>query len=270
MKKVAIMGLATLLALSARAELKHFYTYTSGDMRTDTVGGLDGAIAGTAQIVDGALVTDKAGGQWAGEAANSMTLPEGVVSGINGAFSIMTWAFVNDEQDAAWCTMFSFSDTTTANWLMLQVAHGNGGLEGKYNGTVGLSQASAESERLYNFTDWNDNGFYAFDDNLLHNIVYTYDGGTTARLYVDGVLQDTQPTQNPVTLSDWTAVGVNGGSPWSDRTMSGTTYAFGILDNELTADQVTALFNLGKDATTDDVQGAIGGAVKTLGLFFVY
>ena len=248
--------LAALGTANCGAQLSHYYNFTTGSAN-DQVGTANGVLEGTASLTGGALVTTGTLGTLSGGVpSNGLMLPSTAVAGITGAFTLECWYQV--VYNGGYCTSFSFSDGTTANYVLATPARGNfpyassisvvgGG--GSYTGP-GDTEAS---------------GIYQ-DNGALHEMVVTYDGNTLS-YYQDGSLanypQQTGSTIEPtivdpgLNLSSLTDIGIAGGSPWGDNSVNGQTFSFAIFDQSLSASQVASLYSLGDSASTTQVVSVV-------------
>jgi hypothetical protein len=254
MKKTTVVaGLLAALSMSAHAQLAHYYDSASGSLLNDQVGTANGTLEGTATISGGALVTDgTAGGLSGGVPANGMFLNSSAVSGITGGFTIVDW-FQLVPSTGNHTHLFDFSDGTTANVLIaLPVdsnsspypSHAYAGVGGHYADDFATS---------FN----NGSGGAWLDTGSLYQMALTYDGSTLS-MYVNGALQ-VSTTISGLNLSTLTTVGVAGGSPWtvSDPSIDGTTYAFDIFNETLSASQVSNVYGLGDGATASAIDNAV-------------
>jgi Concanavalin A-like lectin/glucanases superfamily len=158
-----------------------------------------------------------------GDVAQYVSLPSGVVSGLND-FTISTW--VNPAQVNTWARVFDFGTGTQAN-MFLTVSAGaaprfaittsGGGAEQRINATAPLPA----------------NQWTHFAVTL---------SGTTGRLYVNGaeVGTNTNMTLRPSSLGQTNQNWI-GRSQYSDPNLNGTVDDFQIYDRALTAEEVTAL-----------------------------
>jgi len=261
MKTIRLQGLeaaviACLLAgfgISANAQLLHRYDFTSN--ANDSVGTANGAPVNGAAISGGAVVTDggngAVNGTWSGTGPR-VTLDSSAVSGITGAFTIEDW-FTCTTGWPKYDTLYAFSDNTVDNYLLGAPVRGYSpwpsgtamrGAGGSYNATWDLVLS----------------GIY-LDQGGPHQTVLTYDG-TTFSYYVDGALANfsglaATGTDVGFNLSTLTDIGINGGSPWGDPSLTGSTYDFRIYGQSLNADQVAAVYGLGSDAGNDAIMSAV-------------
>lgn len=254
LKTVIVTGWMIALGVSANAQLAHYYQFSTGTAN-DQVGSANGTLVGTATITGGALVTDggngAVNGTWSGTGPR-LTLDSSAVSGITGAFTIEDW-FSCTTGWPKYDTLYAFSDTTVNNYLLGAPVRGYGpwpsGVAVKGAGGVGDG-------------NWDQvvNGIY-LDNNSLHQTVLTYDG-TTFSYYVDGVLANfsglpATATDPGFNLSALTAIGINGGSPWNDPSLTGSTYSFAIFSQSVSAVQVASLDSLGSDAGTASIDSVV-------------
>ncbi len=219
--------------------LLHRYNFTSN--ANDSVGTAHGTLRGTATITGGALnSTAVAGSLSGGVPQNGVQLPPSAVAGITGPFAIESWFVAN--YGGGYCTLFSFSGNTTASYLLATPARGNS----PYASTISVIGGGGGTSELQASEQYQDNG-------ALHQMVVTYDG-TTLSYYIDGALgsfSGLPPTNTypGLVLATLNYIGINGGSPWGDNSINGSTRDFRIYGKSLTAAQVTNLYALGSDAS---------------------
>jgi autotransporter-associated beta strand protein len=255
--KVGFGGFAVLLSVlllglsPVYADLAHRYDFEVDG--SDTVGTADGTLVGSATITGGALVTNgnngAINGQW--DVGNArLTLDPSAVSGLSGAFAIETW-FTCTTGWPKFDTLFAFSDDTTSNYMLGAPVRGYDpwpsgvGMQGAGGSLTGDQTVLGQ---------WMDQGGP-------HQMVLTYDG-TTFSLYTDGALADysglPSTLVNPgFNLSTLTYIGLNGGSPWPDPVLTGSTFDFRIYNSSFGATQVAALYGLGSDATNSAINAAL-------------
>lgn len=247
-----LSGFLALIAFAAgaNAQLLHRYDFTAD--ANDTVGTAHGTLVGGASISGGALNTDggngAVNGQW-GSGGPMVSLDASAVAGLSGAFSIETW-FQCTSGWPKYDSLFAFSDNTQDNYLLGVPVRGYS----PWPSGVGIKGAGG------NTSDQPVVGPY-LDDNTPHQAVLTYDG-TTFSWYVDGALADFSglpaTLNNPgFNLSTLTYIGINGGSPWADPSLTGSTYDFRIYGQALTTAQVAGLHTLGADAVNVSIVDAI-------------
>lgn len=253
----AAILLAGLLS-SADAQLLHRYDFAAGGSANDTVGTANGTIHGSATVSGGALnTTGAAGGLSGGVPQNSVGLPASAVAGITGAFSIEAW--FSCSYNGAYCTLFSFSDGTTANYVLATPAAGYSPYPSRAAVKGGGGNAAEQlANQIY------------CDTGPTHDVMVTYDG-TNVTYYLDGTLANYAGLQNffadpGLNLSTLTSIGVAGGSPFAaDNTINGKVYDFRIYGQALTLNQVAGIFALGTNAST----AAISNVLTTAPVFGV-
>jgi hypothetical protein len=256
-KSIVVAGVAAsllfALGLSANAQLAHRYDFSTD--ASDSVGTANGTLIGSATISGGALVTDggngAVNGTWSGTGPR-LTLDPSAVSGISGAFTIESW-FTCTTGWPKFDTLYAFSDGTVDNYLLGAPVRGYSPWPSgvAIKGAGGVGDGNWDQAVL---------GIY-LDNNSLHQTVLTYDG-TTFSYYVDGALANfsglpATATDPGFNLSTLTSIGLNGGSPWGDPSLTGSTADFRIYGQSLTLDQVASVFNLGSDASTASISAAI-------------
>lgn len=239
---------ACLLGVSAHAQLLHHYDFSTD--ASDSVGTAHGTLEGNATINSGALTTTAVAGglNSSGVPQNGVLLPNSAVSGITGAFTIETWFVAS--YGGGYTTLFSFSGNNTANYLLATPARGNSPYASTIS-VVGGGGGSAEQQASEQYQD----------DGVIHDMVVTYDGSTLS-YYIDGALGSFSGLSPTITdaglnLSSLSYIGINGGSPWSDNSMNGSTLDFRIYGQALSADQVARMHALGADATNAAITNAL-------------
>jgi len=244
----AIFMLAGLLGRCANAQLLHRYDFNSVN---DTVGTANGTLVGSATLSGGALATaggnGSVSGAWGGTGP-MMTLDPSAVSGITNAFTLETW-FQCTTGWPKYDSLFAFSDGTEANYLLGNPVMGYSPWPSGFNIAGGSGSSSVSVRGIY------------LDDNSIHQVTLTYDG-TTFTYYIDGALPSysgysATASDSGFNLSTLTDVGINGGSPWGDPCLTGSTYDFRIYGQALSAAQVAAIYGLGKDASNSSISNAI-------------
>lgn len=265
-KLVLTAGAAILsFGIAANAQLAHYYQFSTGTPN-DQVGTANGTLQGSATITGGALVTDggngSVSGQWGGTGP-MLTLDPSAVSGITGAFTIVDWY----QATTGWPkfdTAYAFSDGLTdtngnpIDYLLHTPVRADA--NSTYPSGVGIEGAGGLVRDANNW-DYLVRGKY-LDDNNIHQTVLTYDG-TTFSYYVDGApayfatygYADTL-TDPGFNLSALTDIALNGGSPYSDPALTGSTYSFAIFNQSLTAGQVAAVYGVGDDASVAQLNAA--------------
>jgi hypothetical protein len=277
--RIILMATAALAAfgLSASAQLAHYYQFSTGTAN-DQVGAANGTLVGTATITGGALVTDggngSVNGTWSGTGPR-LTLDSSAVSGITGAFTIEDW-FTCTTGWPKYDSVYAFSDNTSDNYLLATPVRGYS----PWPSGVGFIGAGGLTRSQIPSWDLVLEGIY-LDTPVIHQTVLTYDG-TDFKYYVDGVLSTFGSGGGPISdpgfnLSSLTDIGLGGGSPYNDPSLTGSTYSFAIFNQSLTADQVAAVFGLGDNASVSQINAALvpePGSIALLalagvtGLFF--
>jgi hypothetical protein len=251
------------IGVSADAQLLHRYDFVTD--ANDTVGSAHGTLVGGATISGGALTTaggnGAVNGTWSGTGPR-LTLDPSAVAGITGAFSIETW-FSATTGWPKYDSLYAFSDTTRENYLLAAPVRGYG----PWPSGVGIKGAGGDYNASFDMVL---SGIY-LDTPGIHQTVLTYDG-TTFSYYVNGALADfsglpSTGTSVGFNLSTLTAIGINGGSPWDDPSLTGSTYDFRIYGQSLTPDQVSAVYGLGVDAPNAAISLAVVPEPSSLALF---
>lgn len=242
-------ALVWLMNSSAPAQLLHRYDFETTGTANDTVGSAHGTRYGTSTISGGALNTTGATGSLSGGVPqNCVGLPASAVAGITGPFSIEVW--YNANYNGGYCTLFSFSGGTTANYVLATPARG----VSPYQSSVGVKGGGGSaSEQLANQV-------YC-DQGSLREMLVTYDG-TNVTYYVNGVLSSYSGLQNSfvdvgLVLSNLTYIGIAGGSPYGDNTINGKVYDFRIYGHALTKDQALAIYKLGTNPSNSSIANAL-------------
>lgn len=254
------------LTVSANAQLAHYYQFSTGTAN-DQVGSANGTLQGSATITGGALVTaggnGTVSGQWGGTGP-MLTLDASAVSGITGAFAIVDWY----QATTGWPkfdTAYAFSDGATdgggnpIDYLLHTPVRADA--NSTYPSGVGIEGAGGALVRDSNNWDYAVRGMY-LDDNNIHQTVLTYDG-TTFSYYVDGAPAYFATYGYADTLADpgfnlslLTHIALNGGSPYNDPALTGSTYSFAIFNQSLTSGQVAAIYGLGDNASVAQLNTA--------------
>jgi hypothetical protein len=253
-------GLLFAMAACASAQqLAHYYQFSTGTA-SDQVGSANGTLLNGAAVTGGALVTaggnGAVSGQWGGSGP-MMTVDSSAVAGITGAFTLVDW-FSCSTGWPKYDSLYAFSDGTQNNYLLGNPVQGYS----PWPSGVGIAGAGGYGHYQDPNGDWCQNvlGIY-LDGGGLHQTVLTYDG-TTFSYYVDGVLANynglaataVDPGFNLSTLTD---IALNGGSPFADPSLTGSTYSFGILNGALTASQIASLYGLGDNASAASITAVV-------------
>jgi hypothetical protein len=227
--------------------LMHRYDFAGN--ANDSVGTAHGTLRGSATISGGALVTTAvAGGLSSGAPQNGAQLPPGAVSGITGPFSLESWFVAN--YGGGYTTLFSFSGNNTGSYILATPARGNS----PYASSVSVIGGGGGSSELQASEQYQDNG-------ALHQLVVTYDGSVLS-YYIDGALGSFSGlppavTNSGLVLATLTYIGINGGSPWADNSINGSTRDFRIYGQALTASQIARLYALGSDAANATISATL-------------
>lgn len=261
MKKTPVL-LVALAAFAATTSFAQSIVHR-WDMNTvnDIVGTANGILGTGAQLSGGVLIPAGGEGNPGGGTGNGLNLPTSAVAGLNDAFSIEIW--YTWDGTGTYQTVFAFSNGTNNDYLINVAnrgnAQGNQSSAFKTSGNETYVQGSA------------------FATNVLSQVVVTYDGNTTARLFVNGVFANAITNVNAnFNLSSFTQLGIAGNSPWGDDVLHGTVSDFRIYEGTLTDSQVSSLHGLGADATNGQIIAAVpepsviallGGAAMTTLLF---
>ncbi len=251
---IAIVSVALVSSANA-ASLLHRYDFNTTN---DTVGTANGTLVGTAGLAGGALVTNGnnggVNGQWGLNNAR-MTLDPSAVSGITGSFTIEDW-FTCTTGWPKWDTLYAFSDGSDpgsqgASYLLGAPVRGYS----PWPSGIAVVGAGGISRPAVGW-DLAMEGIY-LDTPGVHQTVLTYDGAAF-RYYVDGALSAFGIGGGPVSdpgfnLSLLPQIGLNGGSPFPDPVLTGSTFDYRIYSDALSADQVASVYNLGSDASNSAI-----------------
>ena len=245
MKRILTIGLACAFVLPAGAKLIHRYDFSTDGEVNDVVGSADGVLRGNAVVSGGALTTgDAIGTASSGTVANGVQLDKRAVAGLTGAFTVESWVSATLANDHRYATAWAFSDASLDNYFVAIPARGDRGYPSSI-GVKGAGGAADEQLLTHRF----------LDDGAVHQIVATYDG-LTVSYYVDGELVSSVIDAG-LDLSALDVIGINGGSPYPNYSITGSTYDFRIYDQSLTANQVGAVYALGQDAATASIIAVI-------------
>ena len=195
-----------MLVFSANAGLVHRYSFTTN--ANDSVGTANGTL-GTGTISGGKLITDGT--------KTGVALPAAAVAGITGPFAIETWYYATAPQ-GAYHTAFSFSDGTTAQYLIAQPNRDSG--QGWNSGVSVLGGGGTAGQKLLMGSPGD-----VFSDNpdqSPRQALVTYDG-TNIIYYWNGIQAAVTPTATDPGFSLQslaTKIGINSGSPFRVRLKS--------------------------------------------------
>jgi len=236
--------------------LLHRYNFTGN--ANDSVGTAHGVLRGSATISGGALNTTAVAGNLSGGVPqNGVQLPPSAVAGITGPFTIESWFVANF--GGGYTTLFSFSGNNTGSYILATPARGNS----PYASTVSVIGGGGGSSEQQASEQYQDNG-------ALHQMVVTYDG-TMLSYYIDGALGSFSGLPPTITdpglvLATLTYIGINGGSPWADNSINGSTRDFRIYGQSLSVGQVTSLYALGSDASNSAIVALLAPPAAPTGL----
>jgi hypothetical protein len=154
------------------------------------------------------------------------SLPSGIVSSLNGDWSISTW--IKPAALSNWSRVFDFGTGQTVNMFLTLNAGGAGP-----RFAITSSGAGAEQRLTY--------GGQNFPLNQWSNVVVTV-SGTTGRMYLNGtvVATNTNMTVKPSALGN-TNRNYLGKSQYSDPAYDGAIDDFAIYNRALSAEEVTTL-----------------------------
>jgi hypothetical protein len=184
------------------------------------------------------------------------------VAGITGAFTVESWFTCT----SGWPkndTLFSFTDDATvadpggssANymfgtpvtydpWCCDTFVVGGGGVLTRAGGWDWQMKGNPPDGP----------GYADQDKGSPYQLLVTYDGSAFT-MYVDGQIANHVATLSDAgfNLSSLTDVGLNGGNPYGDAALTGSTYDFRIYSGAISADQAASLYTLGSDASTSAI-----------------
>lgn len=254
MKKLPIvLGLGGFLCLaSANAQLAHRYNLSNA---LDSVGTANGTLNGGASFTGGQLVTT-------GPNTDYLALPASVGAGITGDFTIQTF-FTIGANPNNFSSLFSLSSPGNRNFFLVNPARGNAGgnLSANFQQRPGQVNGGDDTEVDIR-PGSNPLAFGAQND-----LAITYVASTnTVTLYVNGVsvasgsIAAAVFPAGPFSLEASTSGGINGingGGPFNDDSINGSTNDFRIYSSALTPAQVTAIDALGADASNAAIQAIV-------------
>ena len=250
-KSLTVAAVLAGLSVASNAELSilHYYSSEGTTITNDLVGTANGVLCGVSTNDLTAVVTDGSSGQWNSTEAPplGMMLPTSIPEELGtNAFSIAYWTKINTQVD--YSSELAISDGTTGNWILATPYAGNND-HGSY---VRFCEAGTGA----NYVDVTG---YPQATNEVYLKVFAYDGSKVT-LYINGEqpgFSSTYPSQvslSGLNVSNINHMAINAGSPWGDKSIDGTTYAFGIFDQALTLEDAKELYILGKDATLEKIQ----------------
>jgi hypothetical protein len=188
----------------------------------------DGPVQG--ETIGGAATGPRVAGQLGNAvrlngSGEHVTMPAGIVSGLNGDFTVSAW--VNPAANTTWSRVFDFGTGTTAN-MFLTVSAGSAPRFAITTGGSGGEQQINSGSGLLPTNTWS-------------HLAVTL-SGNTGTLYVNGTPIGTnnaitlRPSSLGVTNQNWI-----GRSQYGDPTLNGAVDDFQIYSRALTATEVQAL-----------------------------
>lgn len=245
LRTAALALLVAGIHLPLQAALVNQYTFNDGAV-TDTVGGLNGTLEGTASVDFTGLLQLTGGG-----AGNSYAnLPNGIAStaaagGTAGAFSFEVWAAANANAD--WASLVSLGGATGQE-------DNNEGPAKDYFQLIPQSGAAGTIRATTHAINNGTEGFVDFSAPLStqneQHLVFVIDqsGGLPGTLdfYVDG--NHVGQAEVATGLDATTMVDNNnwlGRSQWGDASFNGSYNEFRVYDHALSAGEVTTSYDAG-------------------------
>ncbi|MBN2162777.1 MAG: hypothetical protein JXR25_15265 [Pontiellaceae bacterium] len=255
--KVALIAGSLCAAGLSQAALVHRYDFETD--ASDSVGTADAIIYGVAAVTNGGLESGStdanriSGTLVNGVPSNGAMVPSSATASITNEFTIEMWYTVG--YGGPYNTAFSFSDGTTDNYVIGCPARGDNNAASSVDAKGGGSTPSGKLAL----------GQYG-DNTTLQHMIATFDG-TTLTYYQNSSVDyngfntlhgySASIDATGLNLSTLPLIGINGGSPWGDNSMAGSVWDFRIYDNAISAGQAVALFELGQDATVEDIAAAL-------------
>lgn len=172
---------------AAIVTMTHRYSFDNTNV-TDSVGGANGTLVGTATVTNGQLVLD-------GTAGTYLSLPPDLFTNYNGGATFEAW--VTDNGSAAWARIYDFGNSVGGNGTsyMFLALNGGGGIRGAYNLGAGEQGVDSSSRPLPGAP-----AHFVFSQNAITE---------TAAIYINGVqvAANTNFTFTPAsvgpTANDW-------------------------------------------------------------------
>ena len=216
---------------------------TNADDTSGSTNVHNGTLVGDAAVSSGVLTLDGTGDYVTIADADDFSFTDG--AGTDEAFSISIW-FKSTIAPAAQQLVAKFDDNVAVEWYMQIIGGGNAG-------KVALTVADGSGDNLPRITAFSSN---AYSQNTWIHAVATYDGGevnTGIKIYLDGSLE----TMNTGGVGSYVGTANTGTRVLlgaRDLNSSPGVFFTGDMDNvriykdkELTASEVTELFNEGHD-----------------------
>jgi hypothetical protein len=276
---IAIVSVALVSSANA-AQLEHRYSFDTD--ASDSVGTANGTLMNGAVVGAGtygsALITAGGNGtvasKWGG-AGPYCALNSSAVSGITGAFTVESWFTCT----SGWPkndTLFSFTDDATvanpggnpANYLFgSPVTYDPWCCDTFVVGGGGALTRSGGWDWQMTGNPPDGPGYADQDKGSPYQLLVTYDGSAFT-MYVDGQIANHVATQVDAgfNLSSLTDVGLNGGNPYGDAALTGSTYDFRIYSGAISAEQAASLYALGNDASTAAITATVVPEPSTIAL----
>lgn len=253
-------GFATITVPNLSGPLIHRYSFTTD--ATDSIGGKDATLLGSAYVDSGSLMLDGSTGCYA-------DLGGGIISNMTADVTVEVWATWNGTAPT-WQNLFAFgsnsggrgSQGTGQTYFSLMPGNGSSGL---VRFVVTTNSNGAEIPNL--------NGPSSMPIGTEANVTIVYSPtANQSRMYVDGQLVASGTAPKPLSsLNDYNDY--IGRSQWGDPFYSGSINEFRIYNTALTAAQIEADFEAGANnasATPGNVQfitlsidrvGLLGGII---------
>lgn len=246
----------------ASAALTHQYSFAADG--SDSVGGVNGSVAGEASIAGGVLNLNNTGA-----ARDGLFSMDAAAVAINtyASTSIEIWATPDSALNDGFSALFAAGDNNTtdaglaANYLALQTHRGDdtskGAISISDDGDPWTEEDGALGPEL--------------NDDAEHHYVLTLDGSTIA-LYVDGGLTGSNPYPDVNAANLISGIGTTyfqlGDNYVNDQRWAGSVNEFRVYDNALPAGAVAANFAAGPDGqiTVPEPSVALLGGLGVLGL----
>jgi hypothetical protein len=216
----------------AQGGLIHRYSFTDGDTAAvDSVGGMNGALTGTATISGNQLVMDGSGG---------VNLPSNVLDPELQSVTIEFW--FETSTVVSWQRVFDFGETVGGNGgNTMFYTPTSGGNDSRFViGTNGAPSYSTGEDMVMG---------PVVAVNTPAHVACVYDGGAhQIRLYQDGELLDTISTTMPLSGVSRVFAYIGDSVYTVDPSFNGSIDEFRIYDTALTGEEILASYGEGPDA----------------------
>ncbi len=236
----AITGSVEILVGEDSYLLAHRYSFLE-DM-SDSVGGADGTLFGTAVINEGILTLDGTGDSGSLTDGSFAALPANIISGFP-SFSVEAWARATADK-GNWTRLYDFGSC----FINGEGRIGSGNNYSMVSWKSGNNSALRSGVRLNGVEDAFNGPVMPIGDGVFQHVVYTYNSGTqTGKLYVNGVevgssAQRFNPTQFGEMPNMWL-----GKANWPDPYFAGEYEEFRIYRGTVSPLQVLANFEAGPE-----------------------